>query len=192
MTSPPATTDERQLSSSRWSEVVLHGLVLSGACLASFWLTTHGISWIHSVSKSDDELGGLWALVATIFVYRSSHEQDVAAALSRTVATVFSCLLCLIYLLVLPFHALGLALLIGLQAIVLTLARRPQDVATAGITTGVVLVVAALSPQNAWKEPILRLADTAVGVIVALLAARLGLLVTRALRSRNQLVVGDQ
>jgi uncharacterized membrane protein YccC len=158
---------------------------LSAACFASFWLTMHGISRIHSVSKSDDELGGLWALVATVFVFRTSYEQGVTAALSRTVATTLGCLLCLIYLLVLPFHALGLALLIGLEAVGLTVAGRPQDVATAGITSAVVLVVAALSPHDAWKESILRFADTAVGVVVALLAARLWLVVTRALRSRQ-------
>ena len=45
----------------------------------------------------------------------------------------------------------------------------PQDEITAGITTTVVMVVAKLSPHDAWRQPILRLADTAIGVTVRLL-----------------------
>jgi hypothetical protein len=37
---------------------------------------------------------------------------------------------------------------------------------TAGITTTVVLVAAALSPHHAWEQPILRLVDTAAGIAV--------------------------
>jgi len=35
----------------------------------------------------------------------------------------------------------------------------------------VVLVVAAVSPQHAWQQPILRLADTVIGVAVGVAAA---------------------
>ena len=55
---------------------------------------------------------------------------------------------------------------------------RPEDEITAGITTTVVLVVAELSPQEAWRQPILRLADT---VIFGLVAAWLGLRAIRPL-----------
>jgi hypothetical protein len=43
---------------------------------------------------------------------------------------------------------------------------REDDVVTTGITTAVVLVVAAISPQEAWQQPILRLLDTVVGITV--------------------------
>jgi uncharacterized membrane protein YccC len=42
----------------------------------------------------------------------------------------------------------------------------------------VVLVASAVSPQHAWQQPILRLADTIVGVAVGLAAAWLGLRLT--------------
>jgi uncharacterized membrane protein YccC len=45
---------------------------------------------------------------------------------------------------------------------------------TAGITTAVIMVVAAVSPQHAWQQPILRLADTAIGVAVGAIAAWAG------------------
>jgi hypothetical protein len=37
--------------------------------------------------------------------------------------------------------------------------RRPGDAITAGITTAIVMVVAAASPHDAWQQPILRLAE---------------------------------
>ena len=59
-----------------------------------------------------------------------------------------------------------IAVLIGVGAFLLTTIGRDEDVITAGITTTVVLVAAALSPHYAWQQPILRLADTAVGIAV--------------------------
>jgi uncharacterized membrane protein YccC len=87
--------------------------------------------------------------------------------------------LCLIYLVFLPFHAWALAVLIGASALAVTLIGRPGDAITAGITTAVVMVSAALSPHDAWQQPILRLADTVVGVAVGLVAGWIGLHVIR-------------
>ena len=48
---------------------------------------------------------------------------------------------------------------------------REEDVITAGITTAVILIAAALSPRDAWEQPILRLADTALGIATGVVAA---------------------
>ena len=45
------------------------------------------------------------------------------------------------------------------------LARR-DDIVTTGITTTVVMIVATMSPQDAWHQPLLRLADTVVGIAI--------------------------
>lgn len=79
-------------------------------------------------------------------------------------ATLISFALCLVYLAFLPFQAWGLALLVGLSVLAPGLLGRPGDEATAAITTTVVMVVAGLNPHGAWKQPLLRLADTAIGV----------------------------
>jgi uncharacterized membrane protein YfcA len=52
---------------------------------------------------------------------------------------------------------------------------RSEDVITASITTTVVMVVAAISPQQAWRQPILRLIDTVVGIAVGIAGAWIGL-----------------
>jgi uncharacterized membrane protein YccC len=155
--------------------------LLAVACLLTYWLTTAVLTLAYSAPRADDELGGLWAVLATVFVVRQSYEQSLAAALSRMSATLVSFALCLAYLVFLPFHPWALALLIGLSVITVTLIGRPQDATTAAITTAVVMVVAAVSPHDAWRQPILRLADTAIGVIVGLAAAWIGL---RAIRQR--------
>jgi uncharacterized membrane protein YccC len=86
-------------------------------------------------------------------------------------ATVLSFALCLLYLLFLPFHVLGMAALIGIGAVVLILVNRSEDVITAAITTTVVMVVAGIAPQHAWMQPILRLLDTTIGMAVGIAAA---------------------
>lgn len=153
--------------------------ILAIACLVTYELVTHLLPHVYSDSGADDMLGGMWAVIATVFVYRDSYQHSVAAAVSRMAATTVSFVLCLIYLIFLPFHAWALALLIGLSALAVTLIGRPGDAVTAGVTTAVVLVVAALSPHNAWAQPILRLADTIVGVAVGVAAAWIGLRLIR-------------
>jgi uncharacterized membrane protein YccC len=68
---------------------------------------------------------------------------------------------------------------LGTSALAVTLMGRPGDAVTAGITTTVVMVVAAVSPLPAWQQPILRFADTVIGVIAGVAAAWIGLRVIR-------------
>ena len=154
-----------------YARMVVECVVLGAACLLTFWVVTHLLSRVHSLSRDDNLLGGMWAVLATIFVLRDSLAKSVAAAVSRVSATSVSFALCLIYLIFLPFHAWALAVLIGASALVVMLMGRPGDAVTAGITTAVIMVVAAITPQHAWQQPILRLADTIVGVAVGALAA---------------------
>jgi uncharacterized membrane protein YccC len=157
---------------------VADSAVLAVACLVSYWLVARVLTHVRSVSRSDDLLGGMWAVVATVFVYRADWRHSVAAARSRLAATTLSFALCLVYLLVFPFHTWGLAALIGLGTLLLMLSGRSDDTVTAGITTAVVIVVAALSPHHAWEQPILRLGDTLAGIAVGAGAAWVKLRVT--------------
>jgi hypothetical protein len=109
----------------------------------------------------------------------------VGAALSRVAATAVSFVLCLLYLAFLPFHPWALAVLTGASALAATLLGRPGDAASAGITTAVIPVVAAVSPQHAWQQPILRLADTVVGVGVGIGTAWAGLQAKRLVSART-------
>jgi len=142
------------------------GVLLGICCLLSYKLITGLLVLSRFLPRDDELLGGMWAVIATIFVFRYSYGESVRAALSRTSATLLSFALCLGYLLIFPFRVWGLVLLIAIAAIVLDLIGRSEDIITAGITTAVVIVVAGISPQHAWKQPILRLIDTMVGIAV--------------------------
>jgi uncharacterized membrane protein YgaE (UPF0421/DUF939 family) len=152
--------------------------LLAVSCLITYWLATTILA-LAPVSKADNVLGGMWAVIATVFVLRHSYHKSLGAALSRMAATLVSFVLCLAYLLYLPFRPWALAALMGLSALAVTLIGRPGDAVTAAITTAVVMVLAELSPHDAWQQPILRLADTTIGVAVGAAAAWIGLLVIR-------------
>ena len=150
---------------------VFRAMMLAISCVISFWLITHILVRVYSISRDDDLLGGMWAVVATIFVFRHGYAESAGAALSRMSATFASFALCLVYLLIFPFHVWGMAGLIAIGAVALAMIGRAEDIMTTSITTAVVMVVAAIGPHDAWREPILRLIDTAFGAAIGLGAA---------------------
>ena len=76
------------------------------ACFVSYCVTTHVLS--PFIAEPDALLGGMWATVATVFVFRETRASSLAAGVSRLIATGVSFALCLAYLLALPFHPAGL------------------------------------------------------------------------------------
>lgn len=172
MTSTTKQTGEATAGSARHTELAIrHGLLLAAGCLLSYKIITLLLAISRFVPRDDQLLGGMWAVVATIFVFRRCYEESGKAALMRTSATLLSFGLCLIYLLIFPFHLWGMVALIAIGAIVLESVGRSDDVITACITTAVVLVVAGIAPLHAWKQPILRLIDTIVGTLVGIAGA---------------------
>src|SRR5580704_4413927 len=133
---------------------------LALAALVSYEVTTRILT--SAISSRDDQmLGGMWSVVATLFVCRESYTQSVSAALSRAAATSVSFILCLGYLLAFPFSPWGMAIVIAIGAVLLIVIGRERDVV---ITTAVVLVVSGINPAHAWTQPILRLFDTLIGI----------------------------
>ena len=154
---------------------VVYASELAIACLISYSIATYLLSHPLLATPADDLLGGMWATIATVFVYRTSINASVTAALSRVASTAVSFLPCQLYLVVLPFSAWGLVILIGLGSVIVTLLNRRGDIVTTCITISVVMVAAGVSPSEAWLQPMLRLFDTCPGVAVAVGFARLAL-----------------
>jgi uncharacterized membrane protein YccC len=162
-----------------------YALALGLACWVSYSLTTKGLARLTSVGHENDLLGGMWAVIATVFVFRVGYRDSVEAAASRGVSTLVSFALCLVWLRVLAPGVTGLLVVISVGTAVLLLAGRADDVVTTGVTSAVVMVVASLGPvDQAWTQPLLRLGDTAIGVLIGLGAAwvlhRLALPATRS------------
>jgi uncharacterized membrane protein YccC len=146
-------------------------VTLALACLASYSLVRYASAQIHSLSHADDLVGGLWAVIATAFVFRTTDDESVTTAKTRVAATALSFALCFVYLLFLPFYAWGLAALIAVCTLLMISLGHSGDVGVAAITTGAVMVVAALGPQNAWQKPLIGVAGTAVGIAIGLAAS---------------------
>ena len=144
---------------------VFYALDMAIACLVSYVVSISVMS--PFVAKPDAFLAGMWTTVATVFVFRPSRAEALSAAISRLTATCVSFALCLAYLVALPFHPVGLAALLGLGTLIMTWLGRREDIVTTGITTAVVMVVAAMGPpQDAWHQPLLRMGDTVIGIAV--------------------------
>jgi uncharacterized membrane protein YccC len=164
---------------------VVHAVAVTIACTMSYTLST-GLLASLGVDHENDLLGGMWAVIATVFVFRPDHRDSLQAARNRIVATGVSFVLCLAWLLVLPAGPPGLVLLIGLGTALLLVGGRSDDVVTTGVTTAVVMVVADLGPPGeAWVQPLLRALDTALGVGVGVAAGWLAWWTPGVRRSRH-------
>jgi uncharacterized membrane protein YccC len=151
---------------------IIYALEMAIACAISYWIITYGLAPV--VDRAADFLGGMWAAVATVFVFRDTRANSVSAGLARLIATCVSFALCLLYLLLFPFQPVGMAVVIGVGTVVMMILGRREDIVTTGITTAVVMVVAGMSPQDAWQQPLLRLVDTVVGIAVGIACIWIG------------------
>jgi uncharacterized membrane protein YccC len=158
MATPQTIRGQQQFSA--WD--FFYALDMALACLISYTLVTHVLA--PFLATPDAFLGGMWATVATLFVFRGPRIDSLSAGVSRLIATCVSFALCLAYLVIWPFHPVGLAVLVGIGTLFMTYLDRRDDIVTTGITTTVVMVVAAMSPQDAWRQPLLRLGDTVIGI----------------------------
>jgi uncharacterized membrane protein YccC len=59
-----------------------------------------------------------------------------------------------------------MTVLLAAGTLVMMQLDRREDIIATAVTTIVVMVVAVLNPAEAWKQPLLRLLDTAVGVAI--------------------------
>jgi uncharacterized membrane protein YccC len=143
---------------------VAYSVNMAIACLISYWITTTALSGL--VGRDIDYLGGMWATVATVFVFRDTRKASVSAAAQRFMATCVSFALCQLYLWIFPFEAAGMAALLGIGTLVMMKLGRREEILTTGITTAVVMVVAAMDTQHPRLQPLLRLLDTVVGIAI--------------------------
>jgi uncharacterized membrane protein YccC len=167
---PEALSGTKHNKLSAWD--VVYSLNMAIACLITYWIITYLLSGF--VDQASDFLGGMWAVVAVVFVFRDTRARALSSGIARLIATCVSFALCLPYLLIFPFTSVGLAALLGIGTLIMAALGRRDDIVTTGITTAVVMVVAAMSPQTAWQQPLLRLVDTVVGIALGVTCKWIG------------------
>jgi uncharacterized membrane protein YgaE (UPF0421/DUF939 family) len=145
---------------------IAYAIDMAIACWLSFAVAAWAIGLF--ANTPNDLLGGTWATIATIFVFRDTRIHSWSAGLDRLTASTVSFALCLPYLLLFPSTPFALGLLIGTGTLVMMLLDRREDIGLTAITTAVVMVVAIISPEHAWQQPLLRFADTAMGIAIGI------------------------
>ena len=148
------------------ASTILHAIAMAVACVLSYWIMTRLLN--PFVARDDDLLGGMWAAIASAFVFRDTTRASLSAGIARLVATFVSFSLCLIYLSLARPVPLGMAFVLATGTIVLVLFHHPDGIVTTAITSVVIMVVAILNPADALSQPVLRLIDTVVGIAVGM------------------------
>jgi len=143
---------------------VAYAVDMAIACLITHWFTVFLLP--HVVGLPSTSVGVLWAVISTVFVYRDTRAHSLSAGISRLIATFASCCLCLIYLWLLPAATIGMAALIAIGAMLMILIGRRDEMGLTAITIAVIMIIAASSPEDALRQPLLRLVDTIVGIAV--------------------------
>ena len=158
--SPSKTFASTFRKPSAWD--VVYSINMGIACVIAYAITTS--IPVPATARDDDLLGGMWAAVATAFVFRDTRAHSLSAGVARFIATCVSFALCWLYLTVLPPTAVGIPILVTVGTLVMMLLNRREDIITTAITTIVVMVVAIIAPAHARGQPLLRLLDTVVGI----------------------------
>ena len=80
---PPVAPDAKRDKLSAWD--VVYSLNMGIACLITYWIITYLLYGF--VDQASNFLGGMWAVVAVIFVFRDTRAHALSAGIARLIAT---------------------------------------------------------------------------------------------------------
>ena len=83
---PQAALEAKRDKVSAWD--VVYSLNMGMACLITYWIITHLVYGF--VDQASNFLGGMWAVVAVIFVFRDTRAHALSAGIARLIATCVS------------------------------------------------------------------------------------------------------
>ena len=81
---PKQNNNPAQLELSNMSWAITHSILLALCCFFSYKIITGVLGFSRFVPRDDELLGGMWAVIATIFVFRYCYKESIHAAPSRT------------------------------------------------------------------------------------------------------------
>ena len=137
------------------------------AYLLGFWFTSLFPGYLPKI-------GGLWSAISAIVVTQLTLEETRSSASLRVLGSAIGALTSAVYLSLLPFHPLGMALAIFATVVLCTALQVPSHGRLAAITVIVVMVTASLDPAlNPLLNALLRFVESCIGTAVALIGVRL-------------------
>ena len=120
------------------------------------------------------KIGGLWSAISAIVVTQATRQDTTSSASLRILGSAIGATTSAVYLILLPFHPLGMALAIFATVLLCAAAKVPSHGRLAAITVIVVMVTGSLDPKlSPGLNALLRFAESCIGTGVAVLAVRL-------------------
>jgi uncharacterized membrane protein YccC len=120
------------------------------------------------------KIGGLWSAISAIVVTQVSRQEARSSASLRVLGSAIGAVTSAVYLSLLPFHPVGMALAIFATVVICTALNIPSHGRLAAITVLVVMVTASLDPAlNPLLNALLRFVESCIGTAVALLGVLL-------------------
>ncbi len=117
------------------------------------------------------EIGALWSVISGIVVLQATQRDTLSSAVMRVLGTLIGAIVSGIYLSLLPFSPLGLAVSIFFTVLLCHAARVPDHARLAALTVAVVMISANFNPElGALENASLRFAESVIGTVMAVLA----------------------
>jgi uncharacterized membrane protein YgaE (UPF0421/DUF939 family) len=119
-------------------------------------------------------LGGLWALISGIVVLQATRRETWASAWLRVLGTFIGAIISAIYLFLLPFSPLGMAVTVGVTVLLCQFIGIPDHARLAALTVAVIMVISSLHPEyHPFLNALLRFMESAIGTVLAVVVVLL-------------------
>ncbi len=147
---------------------LLIALRIALVSLLSYQLGASFTGLFHEASAS---VGGLWSAVSGVVVLQATRRDTWTSAGLRVLGTGVGALISALYLSLLPYSTLGMALSVFATVLICQFARIPDHARLASITVMVIMVIAHLSPSlNPVHSALMRFTEALIGTTVAVAA----------------------
>ena len=152
-------------------ELLLIPAQIAVAALLAYWI---GFSFTSLFPGYLPKIGGLWSAISAVVVTQLTRKDTTSSASLRVLGTAIGAFTSALYLTVLPFHPIGMAVAIFATGVICTALRVPSHGRLAAITVIVVMVTASLDPAlSPGLNALLRFAESCIGTAVAVLVVLL-------------------
>jgi uncharacterized membrane protein YccC len=137
------------------------------AYLIGFWFTSLFQGYLPKI-------GGLWSAISAIVVTQGTRRETTDSASLRILGSAIGAVTSTVYLTLLPFHPVGMALAIFATVALCAAIKIPSHGRLAAITVIVVMVTGSLDPKlSPALNALLRFAESCIGTGIAVLGVRL-------------------
>jgi uncharacterized membrane protein YgaE (UPF0421/DUF939 family) len=116
------------------------------------------------------KIGGLWSAISAIVVTQETRKDTITSASMRVLGSAIGAITSALYLTLLPFHPLGMAVTIFVSVLICQAFNIPSHGRLAAITVIVIMVTASLDPSlSPGLNALLRFVESCIGTGVAVL-----------------------